>query len=453
MAAAVVEPMEGRQGHYAGAVSRLVAFGADVGASWGLFTLGAAALAFTIQLASGTKFSLTNHQLASLIAAVIWEFLYFAYQWTLSGKTIGMAILGIRVVKTDGAPIGARSAVIRTVTLPLSIIVFGLGFLGILTNRHRYAWHDRFARPRWSTPGMPGRPACAGWPGRTPPLRRHPDARIAGGVPDGRVCEGVHREDVDLGSCVRHGRRKPLGGLPTGVRVGVSGLFGREAEIVAPGAVLLPGWLDTDAQRALAEACRRWGVEAGGFRAPRMPRGGVMSVQIACLGWHWYPYRYSRYVDDGDGRPVLPFPDRLGALSRRAVHEARRLEPSIDAVLEASPETVTNGFRPDVALINWYAPGAHMGMHVDRDEQSPAPVVSFSVGDSCVFRFGTPAGRGRPWTDVLLESGDVFVFGGPSRLAYHGVPRIIPASGNPLAGVGDGRFNITVRQSGLVDVP
>jgi len=146
MATAVVEPVEGRQGHYAGAVSRLVAFGADVGASWGLFTLGAAALAFTIQLASGTKFSLSNHQIASLVAAVIWEFIYFTYQWTLSGKTIGMAVLGIRVVKTDGSPIGARQAVIRTLTLPLSIIVFGLGFLGILTNRRRYAWHDHFAK-------------------------------------------------------------------------------------------------------------------------------------------------------------------------------------------------------------------------------------------------------------------------------------------------------------------
>src|SRR5580692_10124487 len=101
------EPIEGRQGHYAGAVSRLVAFAADVGASWGLFTLGAAALAFSIQLVSGTKISLTNHQVISVVAAVIWEFIYFAYQWYLSGKTIGMALLGIRVVKTDGSPVGA----------------------------------------------------------------------------------------------------------------------------------------------------------------------------------------------------------------------------------------------------------------------------------------------------------------------------------------------------------
>jgi uncharacterized RDD family membrane protein YckC len=138
-------PIEGRQGHYAGAVSRLVAFAADVGASWGLFTLGAAALAFTVQLVSGTKISLTHHQIVSLIAAVVWEFLYFAYQWTLSGKTIGMAVLGIRVVAADGSPIGVKGAVIRTLALPLSFLVFGLGFLGILTNRHRYALHDRLA--------------------------------------------------------------------------------------------------------------------------------------------------------------------------------------------------------------------------------------------------------------------------------------------------------------------
>jgi len=86
--ASAAPPIEGRQGHYAGAVSRLVAFAADVGASWGLFTLGAAALAFTIQLVTGTNFSLTRHQIASLVAAVVWEFVYFAYQWALSEMCI-----------------------------------------------------------------------------------------------------------------------------------------------------------------------------------------------------------------------------------------------------------------------------------------------------------------------------------------------------------------------------
>jgi len=174
-----------------------------------------------------------------------------------------------------------------------------------------------------------------------------------------------------------------------------------------------------------------------------------MSVSIVCLGWHWYPYRYSRQVDDGDGRPVAPFPDWLGRLSRRAVRDARDVDPTVGGGPLEGGETPIHDPEPDVALVNWYGPGARMGMHVDRDERSSAAVVSFSVGDSCIFRFGTPAGRGRPWTDVLLESGDVFVFGGPSRLAYHGVPRILPGSGDPSVGVGGGRFNITVRHTGL----
>jgi uncharacterized RDD family membrane protein YckC len=139
------KPVEGRQGHFAGAVTRLVAFAADVGASWGLFTLGAAAVTFSLQLVTGHHFAISDYQLASLVALVVWEFVYFSYQWGLNGRTLGMALLGIKVVKTDGSPIGAREAVLRTLTLPLSFLVFGLGFLGILTQRERHAWHDRLA--------------------------------------------------------------------------------------------------------------------------------------------------------------------------------------------------------------------------------------------------------------------------------------------------------------------
>ncbi len=231
----------------------------------------------------------------------------------------------------------------------------------------------------------------------------------------------------------------------------MTGLFPRPPEIVAPGAVLVPGWLGFEDQMNLVERCRHWGAQAGGFRSPRMPRGGVMSVQIACLGWHWLPYRYSRRVDDDDGRPVPPVPDWLARLGARAVHDAVSVDPGIATAPVDPTAEGTDGYVPDVALINWYGPGARMGMHVDRDEKVPAPVVSLSLGDSCTFRFGSPAGRGRPWTDVLLESGDLFVFGGPSRLAYHGVPRVFPGTGPPGLGVVDGRFNITIRESGLVD--
>jgi alkylated DNA repair protein (DNA oxidative demethylase) len=175
-----------------------------------------------------------------------------------------------------------------------------------------------------------------------------------------------------------------------------------------------------------------------------------MSVKITCVGWHWYPYRYSRTLDDGDGRPVAPFPEWLGDMSRRAVVDAAELwhPPGPGTGPEGGRARWNGDYRPDVGLVNWYGPAAKMGMHVDRDERSPAPVVSFSVGDSCVFRFATPAGRGRPWVDVTLESGDVFVFGGPARLAYHGVPKTMPGTGDPGLGV-EGRLNVTVRESGL----
>jgi len=70
-----------------------------------------------------------------------------------------------------------------------------------------------------------------------------------------------------------------------------------------------------------------------------------------------------------------------------------------------------------------------------------------------VFRFGNVASRGRPYTDVELESGDLFVFGGPARLAYHGVPRTISGTGDPRIGLPSGRLNITLRESGLADSP
>jgi alkylated DNA repair protein (DNA oxidative demethylase) len=209
------------------------------------------------------------------------------------------------------------------------------------------------------------------------------------------------------------------------------GLFRHPAIEVAPGAVHLPGRLDEAAQRELLDACRAWARPPAGLRTVRMPRGGEMSVRQVCLGLHWYPYGYARTAVDGDNAPVKPFPAWLGEWARHAVEEA----------YGGGPCTV----RYEIALVNFYEGRARMGMHRDGDERSRAPVVSFSVGDTCVFRFGNPGGRGRPWTDVELRSGDAFVFGGPSRLAYHGVPRVLPGTAPPGAGGLRGRLNVTVR--------
>jgi uncharacterized RDD family membrane protein YckC len=146
---ALALPVAGRQGHYAGGVTRLVAFAADVGASWGAFTLSLAGITYAIHLVTRTTIDPTKGTISALvvlISFVVWEFVYFAYQWSLSGKTVGMALLGIRVVDTEGEAITGRQAVIRTLTLPLSFLLFGLGFIGILLNKDRHALHDRLAR-------------------------------------------------------------------------------------------------------------------------------------------------------------------------------------------------------------------------------------------------------------------------------------------------------------------
>ena len=171
MTIAAAPPVAGRQGHYAGAASRLVAFAVDVAASWGIYTGATAVISVATQLIIGNSFTLGHHQTAAAIVLGVWEFLYFSYQWALSGKTIGMAILGIRVVRRDGSSLSARRAMLRTISFPLGFLTLGLGFLGILVGRERraiydqiadtvvvYAWDARAARLRWLARQSPAAP-------------------------------------------------------------------------------------------------------------------------------------------------------------------------------------------------------------------------------------------------------------------------------------------------------
>jgi uncharacterized RDD family membrane protein YckC len=135
----------GRQGHYAGLVSRLVAFVLDILFIWALYTLGAAGLSLASQLLTGHTFNLDDHQLAGAVVLVVWGFVYFAYQWSLNGKTLGDAVLGIQVVQAAGAPVRPRQAVIRTLVLPLSFAFFYVGILMIVVQRERRALHDLIA--------------------------------------------------------------------------------------------------------------------------------------------------------------------------------------------------------------------------------------------------------------------------------------------------------------------
>jgi alkylated DNA repair protein (DNA oxidative demethylase) len=217
----------------------------------------------------------------------------------------------------------------------------------------------------------------------------------------------------------------------------MSPLFPTNRCEIAPGAVHMPGWLSLEEQRALVVAAREWAAGPAPMRNLKLPWGKEMSVKMVCLGWQWLPYRYTRTADDLGGAPVTPFPDWLGELGRRALRDAY------------DDPAAGDGYCPDAALVNFYDDAAKMGMHQDKDEKSDAPVVSLSIGDRCVFRFGNTDNRNKPYTDVELGSGDLFVFGGPSRFAYHGVIKVLPDTADPASGLSHGRLNLTLRVTGL----
>jgi alkylated DNA repair protein (DNA oxidative demethylase) len=216
----------------------------------------------------------------------------------------------------------------------------------------------------------------------------------------------------------------------------------RQRREVLPGVVLVPDWLDGDAQRALVEDVRRWAQPPAGLRHPRVPTGHLMSVQSVCLGWHWQPYAYSRTADDTDGAPVKPLPDDLVDLARAGV--ATALGPPADAAVDLAA-----GYAPDAAIVNVYAPEATLGLHQDGEEPSAAPVVTLSLGDTAVFRLAGVDRRTGPFTDVGLHSGDLLVFGGPNRRVFHGVPKVLPLTGPTGLGLPPGRVSITLRETGL----
>jgi alkylated DNA repair protein (DNA oxidative demethylase) len=101
--------------------------------------------------------------------------------------------------------------------------------------------------------------------------------------------------------------------------------------------------------------------------------------------------------------------------------------------------------------VNLYPPGARLGLHQDGEEPADAPVVTISLGDTCVFRFAGVERRSAPFVDLELSSGDLLVFGGPSRRIFHGVPKLHPDTAPAGLGLPSGRLSITLRETGLRD--
>jgi uncharacterized RDD family membrane protein YckC len=133
------------QGNYAGSVSRLLAYAIDLFASTAVYTLVLAAISYVVQIVSGKQVSWNRQDIVVVVTYVAWEFFYFGYSWAVSGRTFGMAVLGVRVVRADGAVAEPWRGVVRSLVFPLSFLLLGLGFLGILVQRERRALHDLIA--------------------------------------------------------------------------------------------------------------------------------------------------------------------------------------------------------------------------------------------------------------------------------------------------------------------
>jgi DNA oxidative demethylase len=196
---------------------------------------------------------------------------------------------------------------------------------------------------------------------------------------------------------------------------------------VGSGLRIVPGYLDRPAQEELLAALREV-MRAAPLYVPTMPKSGrplsVRMTNCGPLGWMTDAggYRYQGHHPE-TGAPWPPIPDLL---------------------LSAWRDLSFYPHAPQACLVNFYGPGARMGLHQDRDEADmAAPVLSLSLGDTCLFRIGGTR-RDDPTRTLRLASGDAVVLGGDARLAFHGVDRIISGTSTLLDE--GGRINLTLRR-------
>src|SRR5215467_10328714 len=136
---------ESLQGHYAGFASRFGSFVVDLVVLTGIFMLALAAINFAASVVTGQDIAFNRGNLWVVIAYLAWGFIYFAHFWGLNGRTAGGALFGLQVLTGEGGDVSGRRAIGRTLAFPLSFLILGLGFLGILLGDQRRALHDVLA--------------------------------------------------------------------------------------------------------------------------------------------------------------------------------------------------------------------------------------------------------------------------------------------------------------------
>ena len=195
---------------------------------------------------------------------------------------------------------------------------------------------------------------------------------------------------------------------------------------LAPGVFFWREKFDRAAQEKLLQDVLAREKKAPFYR-PQMPGSGktfsVEETNFGPLGW----------VSDKNGYRYQP---------RHPV--TQKPWPAMPQALTALWEEIAVGAPAECCLVNLYREGSRMGLHQDKDERAlEAPVVSVSLGDDALFRIGGATRRG-PTKSVKLGSGDVVMFGGPARLSYHGIDRIVHGTSNLIPD--GGRINLTLRR-------
>jgi len=189
--------------------------------------------------------------------------------------------------------------------------------------------------------------------------------------------------------------------------------------------------LDIATQNMILAECRQIVAEAPLFQKT-MPTGAKFKYLCTSAGdYGWMSDRKGYRYEENHPKTGHHFPPIPDIITQLSIEVAEQVGLSI---------------KPESALINWYAEDSTLGLHQDKTEESLAPVISFSLGDDCVFTIGGIK-RTDKKRNITLHSGDILVMGGEHRLVYHGVKKIVPNTAPPELDIKQaGRMNITVRQ-------
>ncbi|KAL9274263.1 Alpha-ketoglutarate-dependent dioxygenase AlkB-like protein [Drosera capensis] len=228
---------------------------------------------------------------------------------------------------------------------------------------------------------------------------------------------------------------------------------GPKGKVLRSGMLLLQNYISIAEQVKIVKTCRALGMGQGGFYQPGYRDGAKLNLHMMCLGKNWDPeernYGSIRSID-GTKPPAIP--QDFIQLVKKAMKSSHEVISEGSGVRNAV--NILPNVSPDICLVNFYSTSGKLGLHQDRDESQDSldkgtPVVSFSIGDSAEFFYGDQRDIEKA-EKVVLESGDVLIFGGKSRHVFHGVATVNPNSAPKMlvdeTNLRPGRLNLTFRQ-------